>query len=164
MDLNFWCRFGVGSIKGGLDWYLPRAHGGRDFDESGDALRVVSEGTYQPGMGFLNQDFFQSHVHHLDIEEEMLAETWEGWQLDVSHWQENLKISAWADKMHQLSTGKQDKCATLSLYEEFAEGMSDADMCSHGALASGDRVNFLSINNIFLTDYCRFQLAPRLQN
>jgi DNA polymerase III delta prime subunit len=164
MDLNFWCRFGVGSIKGGLDWYLPRAHGGRDFDESGNALRVVSEGTYQPGMGFLNQDFFQSHVDHLEVEEEMLAEIWEGWQLDVSHWQENLNMGAWANKMQQLSTGRQDKCATLGLYEEFVEAMSDADMCSHGALALGDRVSFFSLNGVFFINHHRFLLAPRLRN
>lgn len=134
MDLNYWCQFGVGSIRGGLDWFYSRFPRGSDVDKDGKIIRVVSEGTYQAGMGCVSQDFLESHLHHLDIEEEMLREIWDEWQLDSGEWQTSLKMADWADK-HQLAE-KKTSVAALSMYEEFAESLSDADMCSRHTLAT----------------------------
>ena len=85
MELNFWCQFAIGDVKGGLDWVYPRALG-CDIDKHGNTIRVVSESTYQTGMGWLSKDFLESHTHYLDIEEETLHEAWDGRYLDVGHW------------------------------------------------------------------------------
>lgn len=134
MELNYWCQFGVGSLRGGLDWFYSRFPRGSDIDKDGKIIRVVSEGTYQAGMGCLSQDFLESHIHHLDIEEEMLREVWDEWQVDSGEWQTSLNMVDWADK-HQLAE-KTCSGAALSMYEEFAESLSDADLCSSRALAT----------------------------
>ncbi|TVY78559.1 ATPase family AAA domain-containing protein [Lachnellula suecica] len=129
-ELDFWCQFAVGDVKGGLDWFYPRWRGNNDVDADGETIRVVSEGTYEMGMGWLSQDVLESHVHHLHIEVEMLHEAWDGWQLDVGDWQTNIGIESWAKKIETLSSCKNDDKAALMMYESFAETMSEADMFS----------------------------------
>ncbi|KAK4554433.1 hypothetical protein LTR86_008641 [Recurvomyces mirabilis] len=51
VELDFWCQMAVGDPKGGLGWIYQRYPPGCDTDEHGQKLRVVSEGTYQQGMG-----------------------------------------------------------------------------------------------------------------
>jgi hypothetical protein len=132
MDLNYWCQFGVGSVKGGLDWFYSRFPRGSDIDQDGNIIRVVSEDTYRASMGCLSQDFLESHIHHLDIEEEVLHEAWDGWQLDASDWHTSLKMTEWADKYRPESRD------ALFMYEEFSTAMSDSDLISFRALASSD--------------------------
>ncbi|KAH7342530.1 hypothetical protein BKA65DRAFT_293236 [Rhexocercosporidium sp. MPI-PUGE-AT-0058] len=134
-ELNFWCQFAVGDVKGGLQWYYPRWPVGNDIDEHGNVMRVVSEGTYEAGMGWLSQDFLESHIHHLDIEEETLHEACDGWGLDLGDWVQNIGIKKWADKLKGSSNGKGDDLAALSMYADFAESMSIADLCSGGTFA-----------------------------
>lgn len=136
MDLNFWCQFGVGSDRGGLDWFYPRWPRGNDVDKHGKTIRVVSEDTYQPGMGLVGQDHLVSDMFYLDIEEETFLETWDRFQLDTSESHGNLKLPAWAAKIQGLSETRQDYQAALSIYEEYLEIMSDADVCSSAKMAS----------------------------
>jgi DNA polymerase III delta prime subunit len=139
-DLNFWCQFAVGDLKGGLDWFYPRWRPGSDIDASGETIRVVSENTYEAGMGWLSQDVLESHVHHLDIEEEMLHEAWDGWQLDVGDWQKNIGIGSWAKEIQKISNEKQDERFALRIYEDFAASMSEADLFSGGSFAPDNQV------------------------
>lgn len=141
MELNFWCQFAVGDFRGGLDWFYSRWPSGSDVDEHGNTIRVVSEDTYQTGMGWLSQDFLESHLPYLDIEEETLHEAWDGWQLDVGDWQKTLDIPTWARKTQSLSKGKRDDLAALSIYADFSDEMSAADLCSSGAFASDSKVS-----------------------
>ena len=138
-ELNFWCQFAVGDVKGGLDWYYPRWPRGSDVDKYGNTIRVVSEDTYEYGMGWLCQDFITSHSHP-DIEEEIMHEAWNGWQLDVGDWHKNTNISQWAKKMQDASANKKQALAALSIYSEFAEDMSSADMCSGRVFAADNQV------------------------
>ncbi len=139
-ELNFWCQFAVADPKGGLDWYLEHWPPGCSIDKNGNTIRVVSEGTYQTGMGWLSQDFIESHLHHLDIEEEMLHEVWDGWCLDAGDWQQRLEMKNWADEIPKLSTGRDGNRAALDMYCEFAEYMSIIDLFSNGAFASENNV------------------------
>jgi DNA polymerase III delta prime subunit len=139
-DLNFWCQFAVGDVKCGLDWFYPRWSRGSDVDEHGETIRVVSENTYEAGMGWLSQDVLESHAHYLDIEEEMLHEACGGWGLDVGDWQENIGIKSWATKIQTFSNGKKDDSSALKIYEDFAAAMSDADLFSGGAFAPDNQV------------------------
>lgn len=135
-DINFWCQFAVGSSKGGLDWFYPRWPPGKDIDEHGRTIRVVSEDTYQSGMGMLSQDLLESGVNGLDIEEEIMHEAWDVWHLDAGDWAETLDLSGWADKIQSSTNGREAARATLAAYEDFSEFMSVSDICSTGAFSS----------------------------
>lgn len=50
-ELDYWCQMGVGDPKEGLNWIYQRWPPGSDIDHFGRKIRVVSEGTYQEGMG-----------------------------------------------------------------------------------------------------------------
>ncbi|KAJ5811421.1 hypothetical protein N7474_007722 [Penicillium riverlandense] len=82
MELNFWCQMGVGSEKGGLDWFLPKSPRRADADQSGDQSRVISLNTYEPYMGWYNRDLFLSHSS-LDKETEALRNIYHWWGLNV---------------------------------------------------------------------------------
>ncbi|PVH79224.1 P-loop containing nucleoside triphosphate hydrolase protein [Cadophora sp. DSE1049] len=140
-ELNFWCQFAVGDVKGGLGWYYPRWPAGNDIDEHGNVIRVVSEGTYEAGMGWLSQDYLESHIHYLDIEEETLHEACDGWELDLGDWVENIGIEKWANKLRDNSNGKRDNFAALNMYADFAESMSVADLCSGGTFAPENQIS-----------------------
>lgn len=139
-DLNFWCQFAVGDLKSGLDWFYPRWRPGSDIDANGETIRVISENTYEAGMGWLSQDVLESPVHHLNIEEEMLHEAWDGWGLDVGDWQKNISIGSWAKEIQRLSNDKQDERFALRIYEDFTASMSEADLFSGGSFAPDNQV------------------------
>ncbi|TVY92339.1 ATPase family AAA domain-containing protein [Lachnellula willkommii] len=144
-DLNFWCQFAVGDVKCGLDWFYPRWSRGSDVDEYGETIRVVSENTYEAGMGWVSQDVLESHQHYLDTEEEMLHDACDGWQLDVGDWQENIGINSWASKIHTISRGKKDDASALRMYEDFAAAMSDAELIS-GLTFAPENKTLLDVN------------------
>lgn len=144
MELNFWCQFAIGDVKGGMEWSYPRWPAGRDVDRNGEKIRVVSEGTYQTGMGWLSQDMLESHSHYLDIEEEMLHEAWDGWNIDAGDWQKSINIDSWATKMKTASSCRSDDIAALAMYADFAEAMSAADICSGGAFGENNQVCMVS--------------------
>jgi DNA polymerase III delta prime subunit len=139
-ELNFWCQFAVGDQKCGLDWFYRRYPPGTDVDAHGHKIRVVSEATYQTGMGWLSRDFLESHIRHLDVEEETLHQAWDGWHLDVGDWQTQLRMDEWATKIRTLSSSSEDKLAALKIYEDFSDGMSVTDLCSGGTFAPDHQV------------------------
>ncbi|KAI7474904.1 P-loop containing nucleoside triphosphate hydrolase protein [Hortaea werneckii] len=55
MELDFWCQIGIGDPRGGLSWLYQRWPPGSDVDAQGQQLRVVSNHTYQEGMGLAPQ-------------------------------------------------------------------------------------------------------------
>ena len=145
-DLNLWCQFAVGDVKGGLEWYYPRWPAGNDVDKHGNVIRVVSEGTYEAGMGWLSQDYLESHIHYLDIEEETLHEACDGWGIDLGDWVENIGVRKWANKLHDTSADKRADLAALNMYADFAESMSAADLISGGTFAPENKVKIMTSN------------------
>lgn len=143
MELNFWCQFAVGDVRGGLEWLYPRWPPSSDLDENEHTIRVISEGTYETGMGWLSQDFLESHQPYLDIEEETLHEAWDGWHLDIGDCEKRLDIAAWATRMHAQSKGKRDQAATVSIYGDYLDAMSAADVCAGGAFAPYNKVSLI---------------------
>jgi DNA polymerase III delta prime subunit len=86
-ELNFWCQISVGDRKGGLEWMYQRWPPGKDVDADGRLLRVASEGTYQPGMGWLSHNVFETTGSAaFDKEEELLNEVWADWGIDPTTW------------------------------------------------------------------------------
>jgi DNA polymerase III delta prime subunit len=84
-NLDFWCQLGIGDRKGGLEWMLQRWPPGSDLDSEGRILRVVSEGTYTSGMGFLGSTMDPTQpLSELSEKEESLKELWDEWNLAPS--------------------------------------------------------------------------------
>jgi DNA polymerase III delta prime subunit len=149
MDMNFWCQFAVGDVKNGLDWFYPRWPVGKDVDDRGETIRVVSEGTYQAGMGGLGQDNLESRCHILDIEEEILHQAWDTRNIDVGDWHETIDLQAWGSKVQASSRGPLDDRSALEMYENFTESMSVADISSGTAFAPDNQVSiFVCFKNL----------------
>lgn len=135
-ELDYWCQLGVGDRKGGLDWFYPRWPPGCDVDEHGHTIRVVSEGTYHTGMGWLGRDFIFERLDKHDVKEEVLREAWDGWNIDIGDWHESLEIASLLK-----DTAENSKASVLSSYDAFAELMSVADICACSSLATGNQVS-----------------------
>ena len=83
-ELNFFCQMAIGDTKGGLEWMMVDLTSTNSNNQSQGASRVVSEGTYQTGMGWLSgehQTFLPEES--IDQETEMLSRAWFGWGVDV---------------------------------------------------------------------------------
>ncbi|KAJ4996656.1 ATPase family AAA domain-containing protein 5 [Colletotrichum sp. SAR 10_66] len=129
MELNYWCQLGVGDRRGGFDWFYPRWPKGCDKDENGDVVRVVSEGTYLEGMGWISRDPAVTGSS-LASEEELMTQCWQGLGLDLGNWHDSLDMASWAESVHTSSAG--DRAAALDVFCDFSEAMCAADLCSGG--------------------------------
>ena len=116
-ELNYWCQLGVGDRRGGMDWFYLRWPKGSDLDENGDVVRVISEGTYQSGMGW-----FGDAVRAGGDEEELVRESWESWGVDC-------------DRLLMGRSG-----GTVGEHADFADALSAADVLSRGAFGQGFEV------------------------
>jgi DNA polymerase III delta prime subunit len=135
-ELDYWCQLGIGDRKGGLDWFYPRWPPGCDVDEDGHQIRVVSEGTYKIGMGWLGRDYIFERNDEPDVKEEILRQAWDGWNVDIADWHESLEV----ESLLEDTTGDFGLPALLS-YEAIVESMSVADICASGSLAMGNQVS-----------------------
>lgn len=128
MDLNYWCQVAVGANRGGIDWLLPRWPKGRDVDEDGNIVRVISQDTYVEGMGWLGRDIVaqEAEAEHGNIEEELLQEVKDFWQIDLADWHDSLNLPSWGGAVDDT----QDQLSLLQRYEEFTDAMSLADLSS----------------------------------
>ncbi|MBE3049261.1 AAA family ATPase [Candidatus Bathyarchaeota archaeon] len=115
-ELNYWCQIGVGDRRGGMDWFYLRWPAGSDRDERGDVVRVVSEGTYQSGMGWFGDAVRGGG------KEELVRESWEGWGVGCDG----------------LLMGREE--GTVAEWSECADAMSAADVLSDGMFGQGFEV------------------------
>jgi DNA polymerase III delta prime subunit len=134
-DLNYWCQIAVGDRRSGVDWYYPRYPRGCDIDEEGNTIRVVSQDTYLEGMGWLAHDVLAEQEDEAWVEDELLQEAWNNWQMDVSDWQDTLDMTSWASQLETLS--REDRLAALAKYDDFVDAMSIADLCSSAMAHAG---------------------------
>ena len=94
-ELNLWCQMAVGDAKGGLEWMLIRSHAEECHNQKGQPLRVVSDGTYMPYMGFLGSDRVDGRPHNMFSDDiECLAEALHGWGYHVEEWSDLHDIDA----------------------------------------------------------------------
>ena len=140
-ELNFWCQFAVGDVKGGLEWLYTRWPPGSDIDELGHIIRVMSEGTYETGMGWFSQDFLKSGLQYLAVEDEISHEVWDGWHLDLGDYDKSLGIAAWATEMQSQAKGRIRDAAAVNIYSDYLDAMSAADICASGAFAPDNKVS-----------------------
>ncbi|KAK4178021.1 hypothetical protein QBC36DRAFT_325780 [Triangularia setosa] len=137
MDLQYWCQIGVGDRRGGFDWFYPRWPKGADLDENKEVVRVISEGTYQPGMNLLARDSIVSDkTTPLHAEEELVEQAWDSWGVDLGNWEDSLRLSTWAEKIKPVSASPAGRLGALEAFGEMAEALSVADVCSLGSFAT----------------------------
>ncbi|XP_044718905.1 ATPase family associated with various cellular activities (AAA) domain-containing protein [Hirsutella rhossiliensis] len=136
-ELNFWCQIGIGDRKGGFDWFYPRWPKGSDLDDNGDVVRVISDGTYLHGMGWIGRDLIATTPEPLAMEEEALRQAWNSWQMDMGDWCDSHDATkATANTAPLSSSLSNGGIKALAAYEDFCGVMSDADICSRGAFGS----------------------------
>ena len=82
-ELNFWCQMAIGDVKGGLEWMLIKSSVDEHPETGSESTRVVSEDTYQKGMGWLSGDLNSATDPSICQETELLLEAWNGWGIDV---------------------------------------------------------------------------------
>lgn len=122
-ELNFFCQMAIGDTKGGLEWMLIKSPSKISNDQNQKKVRVVSEGTYQTGMGWLSGEHATFLAEpSIDQEAEMLSEAWYGSGLDVG-----------ACKAYGLPCASQEERSRalvlqqLQVLEQISETLSAAD-------------------------------------
>ncbi|KAI0541829.1 hypothetical protein GGR58DRAFT_455084 [Xylaria digitata] len=128
-ELNYWCQIGVGDLRGGFDWFYPRWPKGSDVDEEGQTIRVVSQGTYHAGMGWLNRDVVNTELSLPSITPDLHRETWDHWGLDISDHHEFEDSSNWVKKATNQASSRTARLALLQSIEAFADSISESDLC-----------------------------------
>ncbi|KAF6238346.1 hypothetical protein HO173_003626 [Letharia columbiana] len=122
-ELNFFCQMAIGDTKGGLEWMLDKSPSTNSNDRSQEPLRVVSEGTYQTGMGWLSGEHQKSLAEQsMDQEAEMLSQTWYGWYIDVGACDSYVLPLATQEEPLRTPAFQQ-----LSVLDQVAESFSAAD-------------------------------------
>ena len=127
-ELNYFCQMAIGDEKGGLEWLLIRPTSEESENGVGEKLRVISEGTYPQGLGWLSHDHpcnnaGDSFGKHL----EMLAEAWNGWGVDLAEGDDF--ISVHQPDHDNMSSGERN-LTMLRKLEYAHDALSTADICS----------------------------------
>lgn len=135
-DLQFWCQIGVGDRRGGHDWFYLRWPKGIDVDKKGDVVRVVSEDTYQAGMGWLSRDRVVAAPDTQAMEQESAEQAWQFWHQDLTDWHHVTDLKAFANAKLGGDNSRQQTVSILSAYDNYYEGLSCADICARGVLAT----------------------------
>ncbi|KAF4591411.1 ATPase, AAA family protein [Ophiocordyceps camponoti-floridani] len=132
-ELNYWCQMGIGDRRGGSDWFYPRWPRGSDVDAHGEVIRVVSEGSYLYGIGWIGRD------HMLDAdgraaEEDALWQAWDSWQVDL------VDSSSWthvrAATPTKPSSSRSRRRRAMAACDDYCSAMSEADVCAGGAFGT----------------------------
>lgn len=127
MDLNFWCQMAIGSNKSGLEWMMDRWPPGRDCDENGDTLRVLSLNTYQQYMGWFGRDMLLDGTLDSEVESQQQSLRW--WERNIQD-SENMAFSS----SHTLSPAKSklEQLEQLQYESEYADMRSALDLLCTG--------------------------------
>ena len=122
-ELNFFCQMALGDTKGGLEWMLIRPSSTDSNEQNPKPLRVVSEGTYQTGMGWLSDQHRTSLAElSLDQETDLLSGAWHAWGLDVG--------ACWTYISPSTTHGEASRALALQQLQDLervAEALSAAD-------------------------------------
>lgn len=129
VELEFWCRMGLGDRKGGMDWMIIRWPIGVDIADNGERLRVVSKDTYIKGMGFIDRASKE--------EDDKWRNVWETWEIDVGG-EDSLRKLKWCAGA---TRGEQvERMTSLRICDEYAEAMSAVDCYAGGSMRGFDEV------------------------
>ena len=123
-ELNFWCQMAIGDVKGGLEWMLIRSTADEHHEPESESTRVVSEGTYQNGMGWLSGDLSSETDPSISQETELLLEAWNGWGIDVGAHNDYVIRNL---RMRPEEISGRQAIEELERFEQACEALSAAD-------------------------------------
>ena len=127
-ELNCFCQMAIGDEKGGLEWMFIRPTQEGTEDQAGGKLRVVSDGTYPHGIGWLSHRFcHQDAVNSFETEAELFAETWAGWGLDIAECEDFMPLNEPGDSRTSVEERNMTKLRNL---DDFCDALSAANICS----------------------------------
>ena len=133
-ELGFFCQMGIGDTKGGLEWMLIPPARYQRLDEKPQALRVVSDGTYQYGMGWLSGDSVVFDADQsLSSDTELLSEAWSGWGIDVEALRQDVTMQQRADVD---DSPQRNNTELLRHFEQASEALSATDTLTAPAVRS----------------------------
>ncbi|EME86355.1 uncharacterized protein MYCFIDRAFT_172126 [Pseudocercospora fijiensis CIRAD86] len=136
MELDYWCQMGVGDPREGLGWIFQRWPPGSDLDAHGRKLRVVSDGTYNQGMGL-------TPAHDPTAEDAV----WWAWTEFGVEPATALGLTAYSEGAEgigrpdgtEASRDTTGERKALKVHTRLAEALSAADACTGYALPSDRR-------------------------
>ncbi|KAI0004835.1 hypothetical protein F4779DRAFT_598909 [Xylariaceae sp. FL0662B] len=134
-ELNYWCQIGVGDEKGGFNWFYPRWPKGRDLDAEGERIRVVSQNTYQSGMGWLSRDSAADGSLSRSPEEELHQQSWQNWSFDMYEPMSEDDFGSYSKTTKKQHCSAQDHLALLESIDSFASLVSDVDIASTNGIS-----------------------------
>ncbi|KAI0156737.1 P-loop containing nucleoside triphosphate hydrolase protein [Hypoxylon sp. FL1284] len=127
-ELNYWCQIGVGDVQGGFNWFYPRWPKGSDVDEEGRPIRVVSEDTYQTGMGWLSRDSALNSSSSRSTQEEIHQQIGQSWSLDTYNSLADRDLSSLAATATEKCSSPKERLGILESLESFTNLLSDTDI------------------------------------
>ncbi|KAI9793089.1 MAG: hypothetical protein M1816_000987 [Peltula sp. TS41687] len=142
MEIDFWCQMAVGDQKAGLEWMHPRCPSWDDGFAGLDALHVASKDTYLTGMGWTGRDAVTDEAgHDYAVEQELLHEAWNNWDVDVEDWHSGSDIDIWANSFaFDAEDHSRATLAASCAADQFYDRLSAADVFAGHALAVGDKI------------------------
>ena len=125
-ELSLYCQMAVGDTKGGLEWMLIRSPESKKQEQTSESTRVVSDGTYHCGMGWLCGGVDQPQRESTIADEsQLLAEAWYGWNIDIATFEDFCMAPILADSAE---SSRSENFEALMHYENGFDALSAADI------------------------------------
>ncbi|KAI1465136.1 P-loop containing nucleoside triphosphate hydrolase protein [Daldinia caldariorum] len=140
-ELNYWCQIGVGDVQGGFNWFYPRWPKGSDVDERGNTIRVISQDTYQAGMGWLSRDAVVDSSLLRSTQEELHQQALNNWCFDMYESCSYDDFATWAVTAEKRQSSTEERLERLKLIESFTGFTSDSDITSSNSSTVPDQVS-----------------------
>ncbi|KAL8843241.1 MAG: hypothetical protein Q9176_002194 [Flavoplaca citrina] len=134
MELQFFCQMSIGDTKGGLEWLLIG-----EAAEPGEAIkqmRVISDGTYVKGMGWVNQESATKESGQQIIKEvDHVLAVCNDWGIDMAGYDDFLPLEA----LSGLPANSKDRSKTLRSLDLAFDALSAADSLGYSGFRDGLR-------------------------
>ncbi|KAI4185614.1 MAG: hypothetical protein L6R41_004017 [Letrouitia leprolyta] len=122
-ELQFFCQMAIGDTKGGLEWMLTQSFG--EAKDNSNPMRVVSDGTYQRGMGLVgHKSRLPGYEQTADDEIDIVSAVRSHWGIDLAVQKDFLEAG-----MTTLprSTSVTDRSRSLGFVDIAYDALSAAD-------------------------------------
>lgn len=136
-ELQFFCQMGIGDTKGGLEWMLIGTSADEVLKKTQGVLRVVSDGTYLEGMGWLGCDIINLQTEPTITEEaELTLEAWNEWGIKPEDRQTSGASTLYPSSVGYGSEGTSLETHLLSKSRENLKALENLDQAFEALSAS----------------------------